>query len=78
MNNEQLKVWASENLLTKQQAIEVTGQSVTAFNQSVDTGKIKPFYDQGEDRSRVRLYLKDDVDAYAKAVAERRNKLKNK
>ncbi|KYC94352.1 hypothetical protein B4102_3573 [Heyndrickxia sporothermodurans] len=76
MNSEQIKKWVDENLLTKQEAMEVTQQSLTSFNQSIEAGRLVPFYDHGVDRSRVRLYLKSDVEAYAKQVAERRKNLK--
>ena len=75
MNNEKIKEWIDENLLTKQEAIKITCQSLTAFDQSINTNKLTAFYDRGEDRSRVRLYLKSDVEAYAKGVFERRKRL---
>lgn len=76
MNSEEIKKWANENLLTKQQAAEITGQSMSAFNQAIDTGKLVAFYDHGVGRSRVRLYLKGEVEAYAAGVIERRKRLK--
>lgn len=75
MNNEEIKKWMEENLITKQETMEITKQSLTAFNQTVSTGKLHPFYDRGHDRSRVRLYLKSDVEEYAKVVEERRKRL---
>lgn len=75
MDINELQKYIDKILLTKQEAIEVTGQSLTAFNQTVNTGQLKPFYDHGEGRSRVRLYLKRDVEAYAQAVSDRRKRL---
>ncbi|WP_143804678.1 hypothetical protein [Paraliobacillus ryukyuensis] len=74
--SDNFKLFIDKNLLTKQEAMKITEQSLTAFNQAVNTGKLSPFYDHGEGRSRVRLYLKEDVENYAKAVKERRKRLK--
>lgn len=76
MKTDELKEFINNNLLTKQEAMEITGQGLSAFNQAVSTGKLKPFYDHGEGRSRVRLYLKSDVQKYAKSVELRRKRLK--
>ncbi|MED5050636.1 hypothetical protein P9850_01965 [Anoxybacillus rupiensis] len=78
MDREQLRKYIDENLLTKQEAMEITGQRLQAFDQAVSTRRLKPFYDHGEGRSRVRLYLKSEVEEYARQVQERRNRLKNK
>lgn len=64
MNIEEIKQFISENLLTKKEAMEITGQSLTAFDQAVATGRLKPFFERGEGRSTVRLYLKEDVERY--------------
>ena len=64
MNTEKIKQFMNENLLTKKEAMELTGQSLTAFDQAVQTGRLKPFFERGEGRSTVRLYLKDDVERY--------------
>lgn len=73
MNIEEIKQFISENLLTKKEAMEITGQSLTAFDQAVATGRLKPFFERGEGRSTVRLYLKSDVERYNQ---ERINHLK--
>jgi len=76
MKKEELKKYIDNNLLTKQEAMEVTGQSLSAFNQAISTNNLKAFYDHGKGRSRVRLYLKSDVKNYAKSAKKRRERLK--
>lgn len=61
---EEVKKFMNENLLTKKEAMEITGQSLTAFDQAVATGRLRPFFERGEGRSKVRLYLKKDVEQY--------------
>lgn len=76
MNNlKEIQKFLDENLLTKQEAMKVTGQTTTSFNQSIATGRLKPFYDHGKGTGRVRLYLRSDVEAYAKDAKERRKRL---
>ncbi|MEK4907370.1 hypothetical protein [Niallia sp. FSL M8-0099] len=62
MNSEQLKQWIEENLLTPREAMQVTNQSRSAFNQSVANGLLKPYIS----KDTVRLYLKSDVEEYAR------------
>lgn len=62
MNSEQLKQWIEENLLTPREAMEITNQTRSAFNQSVANGHLKPYIS----KDTVRLYLKSDVEEYAK------------
>ena len=64
MELNQIKEFMNHNLLTKKEAMEITGQSLTAFDQAVQTGRLKPFFERGEGRSTVRLYLKEDVERY--------------
>lgn len=67
MTHEEIKKWISENLLTKEQARQITKQSAGAFNQSVNLGRIKPFFESnGEGVQKVRLYLKKEIEDYAK------------
>ena len=61
---EEIKEFMNSNLLTKKEAMGITGQSLTAFNQAVQTGRLKPFFERGKGRSTVRLYLKEDVERY--------------
>lgn len=37
----EIQQWGKKNLLTRQQAAKITGQSYTAFSQTIKTGKIK-------------------------------------
>lgn len=75
MNREELKKFLADNLITKQQAMRITGQSLSAFNQSISTKQIIPIYEQGEGAGKVRLYLKKEVEEYAPSVKERRSRL---
>lgn len=70
MNNEEIKQWIEDNLVMLEQAREITGQSVSGFTQSVQNGKIEPFVEFGESR-KTRLYLKSDLEEYAKNKRER-------
>lgn len=64
-NIEDLQEYINSNLLTKNEAAEITGQSITGFNQSVKLGYVKPFYESsGKTSSKVRLYLKSDLEKY--------------
>lgn len=64
MNKNNIKEWMNENLLTKKEAMEITQQTLTAFDQAVMTGRLKPFFERGKGRGLVRLYLKEDVERY--------------
>lgn len=64
MTEVEIKEWMENNLLTKKQAMEITGQSLTAFDQAVMAERIVPFFEKGKARGLVRLYLKSDVEAY--------------
>ena len=67
ITNEEIKKWLYENLLTKEQSRQITNQSAGAFNQSVNLGRIKPFFESnGNGVQKVRLYLKKDIEDYAK------------
>lgn len=60
-----IQKWMKENLLTKNEAAVITGQSTQAFNQSVRSGKIQPFYEStGIGPAKVNLYLKSDIEYY--------------
>jgi hypothetical protein len=65
MNKEEIKIWIEENLIMQDEARQITGQSVSGFNQSVATGRIAPFVEFGESR-KTRLYLKSDMEDYAR------------
>ena len=74
MNKQEMKRFLEDNLLTKKEAMEITGQSLSAFDQAVTTGRLMPFFERGKGRGLVRLYLKEDVKQYNK---ERINYLKS-
>lgn len=65
MNNEDIKKWIKENLVMQDEARQITGQSVSGFNQSVATGQIVAFVEFGEAR-KTRLYLRSEIEEYAK------------
>jgi len=64
MNYEKMKEFLDDNLLTKREAMDITGQSLSAFDQAVNTGRLKPFFERGKGRGIVRLYLNSDVERY--------------
>lgn len=67
MDQEKIKKWMEENLVTKKEAAAITDQSLNAFNQSVKMRLIEPFFEKGDNTSsKVRLYLKSDILDYAK------------
>lgn len=69
-----MQQWGQENLVTRQQAAEITGQSYAGFSQSIKTGKIKPFLKFGESGPAViRLYLKSEIEAYAKQLKAKKS-----
>lgn len=78
MNPEDLKkiqAWCQENLVNRQQAAEITGQSYTGFSQSIKLGTIKPFLSFGNSGpSVVRLYLKSDIEEYARQLKEKKER----
>lgn len=64
-NLEELKKFMQENLVTKQEAAKITGQSITAINQSIKKRMIQPFFESnGQGPAKVRLYLKSDIEWY--------------
>jgi hypothetical protein len=65
MNREEIRLWIRENLVMQDEARNITGQSVSAFNQAVATSQIIPFVEFGEAR-KTRLYLRSDLQEYAR------------
>lgn len=61
-NLEQMQRWIEENLLTPKESMEITNQSRSSFNQSVNNGFIKPFIS----KDGIRMYLKSEVEEYAR------------
>lgn len=74
MEKEQMKEWIQSNLMLQDEAREVTGQSKSAFNQSVATERIKPFVVFGQSR-KTRLYLKEEMEEYAQTLNRRNYKM---
>lgn len=73
MDNNEIKNWIKNNLVMQSEARLITNQSITAFNQSVEAKKIKPFIEFGEAR-KTRLYLRSELEEYAKNKREPRIK----
>lgn len=65
MNNEEIKKWIEDNLVMRDEAMEITGQSNTGFGQSLAAGKINHFVEFGNAR-KTRLYLRSDLEDYAR------------
>ncbi|KGL46357.1 hypothetical protein EP56_01845 [Listeriaceae bacterium FSL A5-0209] len=62
--NEFIK-YGNENLLTTSAARKITEQKTSAFQQSVQNGYLKPAFEfRDSDRHVIRLYFRDDVEAY--------------
>lgn len=56
-----------KKLVDKNEGAEITKQSIKGFNQSVYLGHIKPFFEiEGKGPSNIKLYLKSDLEEYAK------------
>ncbi|RBR61835.1 hypothetical protein EB41_02920 [Enterococcus faecalis] len=76
MNEEKLEhyqKWCQENLLNRTEAMAITKQSSYAFTQSVYTKQLLPFVEKkgNTPSGTVRLFLKQDVEAYAKKIQNR-------
>lgn len=65
MTKDEIKKWIEENLVMQDEARKITGQSVSGFNQSLQTGRIVPFVEFGNER-KTRLYLREDLAEYAR------------
>ncbi|MEI4618115.1 hypothetical protein [Bacillus cereus] len=63
MQRNKVKTWIEQNLVMQEEARTITGQTTSAFNQSVQNGKILPFVEFGTTR-KTRLYLREDLEAY--------------
>jgi hypothetical protein len=63
MQRNKVKTWIEQNLVMQEEARTITGQTTSAFNQSVQNGKILPFVEFGTIR-KTRLYLREDLEAY--------------
>ena len=69
LSREEVLTYLENNVVDKQGAAKITGQSLNAFTQSVKLNAIKPYFEikhvNGE-RPTVRLYHVDDLKEYAK------------
>ena len=65
MDIETIRQWVQDKLVMQEEGMSITGQSKSGFNQSVATGRIKPFVEFGDSR-KTRLYLRDELQEYAK------------
>lgn len=74
-NPKEMREWILNNLVTKQGAMKITGQSGPAFQQAVRTNMVSPFVEYNES-PLVRLYLKSEIEDYAQQVKFRKEKLK--
>lgn len=63
-NKEEMKKWLEENLLTATQAMKVTEQSKSAFNNAVVNGYIPVYLKLNREERSVNLYLKEDLVEY--------------
>ena len=70
------KKWIEENLLNRKQASKITGQSHAAFSRAIQLGRIKPFIEIGDEPgpTLIRLYLKDEIEAYAANLQAKKQK----
>ncbi|WP_172503297.1 hypothetical protein [Enterococcus faecalis] len=69
LSREEVLTYLENNVVDKQGAAKITGQSLNAFTQSVKLNAIKPYFEikhvNGE-RPTVRLYHVDNLKEYAK------------
>jgi hypothetical protein len=63
-DTKQIRQWIQDNLVMQQEAVKITGQSISGFNNSLAAGWLKPFVEFGEKR-KIRLYLRSDMEAYS-------------
>lgn len=66
-NLDDLHDYMKENLLNKRQAMKITCQSAGAFMQAEKSRMFSPFFEtDGKTASKVKLYLKSDMEEYAR------------
>lgn len=68
--------WAQKNLVTRQGAARITGQSYAGMSQAINRKVIEPFleFDGDPPTSLIRLYLKSDVEKYAQQLKDKKQK----
>ncbi|MBC1435926.1 MULTISPECIES: hypothetical protein [Listeria] len=65
MDKDKFVKYGNEHLLTTTAARKITGQSARAFQQSLRNGHIKPIFEfRDSEKHVIRLYFRDDVEAY--------------
>ncbi|RQW65343.1 hypothetical protein DUK53_16875 [Listeria sp. SHR_NRA_18] len=63
--------YGNENLLTTNAARQITDQTTSAFQQSVKNGYLKPAFEfRDSERHVIRLYFRDEVEAYKASMNE--------
>lgn len=72
--NQEIQKWCLTNLITRQEAAKITKQSYSSFSQSLNLKYIQPFIEYGSGTGTVRLYLKSDIEAYAKQLQAKKQK----
>lgn len=61
--------WLQNNLLTKQEVMPITKQSLRGVTQSIQDKQLLPFYSStGKGAALKRLFLKSDVEDYSKRM----------
>jgi len=65
MNNEEIKKWIEDNLVMREEAAEITGQSNSGFGQSLAARTITHFVEFGTKR-KTKLYLRSELEEYAR------------
>ncbi|MGM0285725.1 MULTISPECIES: hypothetical protein [unclassified Enterococcus] len=70
------QIWAQENLVTRREAANITGQSYAGISQAINRKVLTPFleFDGNPPTSLVRLYLRSEVEAYAKQLQAKKQK----
>ena len=64
---EEFRKFLEENLLTKNEAMLITKQTPTSFTQSVQLRQLNPIFEsEGKGPAKVKLYLRSQVEEYAK------------
>ncbi|MED5094534.1 hypothetical protein [Bacillus safensis] len=78
-NHKDIQNWMYDNLIGRETARQITGQSNNAFQQSLDTGKIQPFITVGTRKNSLyhwAVYLKSEIGEYAQAKGKKNGRRK--
>jgi len=71
MSHEEIKKWIEENLVDREEGRKITEQTPVAFTQATQAKVIIPFFHIGEGRTKKSLYLKSELEIYAKNKQKR-------